>query len=67
MVTKRRSVKQDEIDGRQRYVDQVGQVRDITPARIKKQRQKALKALQESLSPAERKAIGLTPKKAKKK
>lgn len=67
MVTRKKSVKQDEIDGRQRYVDQVGQLVDATPARIKRQRQKALKELRDSLSPAERKAIGLSPKKAKKK
>ena len=63
----RRSGRDDEIGGRQRFVDQPGQWKNITPASIRRRQAKAWKALEDSLTPAQRKAIGLKPKAKKKK
>lgn len=67
MAVKRRSLKQDEVGGRKRFVDQAGQLQDTTPASIKRRRKKALNELERSLSSAERKAIGLPAKRSGKK
>lgn len=50
MATKKRSAKSDEIAGRQRYVDQPGQWRDITPKAIKKKQNKAWKDLEKKVA-----------------
>ena len=65
------SAKEDERKGRARYIDQKGQWVSNTPAAVRKQHQKGWKALEASLTPAQRKAMGLPavskPKSKKKK
>ena len=65
MATKRVSARSDEIKGRQRFVDQVGQVKNVTPKSVRKKQQKAWKDFENSLSPERRKALGLSKKKKK--
>lgn len=64
MATKKKvSAKTDEIRGRQRYVDQAGQVKNVTPKSTKKKQAQAWKEFEDSLSPERRKALGLKKKK----
>lgn len=66
MATKRTAPKNDEQKAMQRYVDQPGQWIDTTPASVKRKNAKAMAELMASLTPAQRKAMGL-PIKGKKK
>ena len=66
MATRKKDVKADETKGRQRFVDQPGQWRDITPKSVKKKQAKAWKKFEDSLTPERKKALGLTSAKKKK-
>lgn len=66
MATRKTAPKNDERDAMNRYVDQPGQWIDTTPASVKRKNDKAWAALEASLTPAQRKAMGLTSKGKKK-
>ena len=54
-----REPKADEKKARVRYVDQKGQWKDKTPAATKKKQAKEWATLENSLTPAQRKKMGL--------
>lgn len=66
MATRKNASKNDERKAMQRYVDQPGQWIDTTPPDVKARQAKAMRALEASLTPAQRKMMGLPPKKGKK-
>ena len=66
MATKKTGPKNDERAAMKRYVDQPGQWVDTTPARLKAQQRKAMDQLMASLTPAQRKQMGLPTKGGKK-
>ena len=62
-TTRKYNAKEDEIAGRQRYVDQPGQWRNVTPPEVRKKQAKAWKELEESLHPTRKKASGTKSRK----
>ena len=64
-MAKRVTKANDERKARARYVDQPGQWKDVTPPALKKKQQKAMQDLMQSLTPEQRKAMGLDKKKKK--
>lgn len=67
MATRKTAPKNDEQRAMQRYVDQPWQWVDTTPASVKKRQAKGWAALEASLTPAQRRQMGLPPKTSKKK
>ena len=66
MTTKKAAPENDELKAMERYVDQPGQWVDVTPESVKRRQQKGWEKLFESLTPAQRKQMGLPPKSHKK-
>lgn len=60
MAAKKSPPKNDERRALQRYVDQPGQRIDTTPESVKRQQAKAWAALEASLTPEQRRSMGLS-------
>lgn len=62
MVTKKRRTTDSVAKARKRFVDQPNQWIDTTPSAVKREHERAWKELEESLTPTQRKKMGIKKK-----